>query len=83
MYEMIDHTFLLPAKMIFCRSGSNEIHLMFRATEREGKVFAFLKRSEALVGLDSAIVKQGRTGAKRSVKIGGLFPGERGGVFNL
>jgi len=28
-------------------------------------------------------VKQGRTGAKRSVKIGELFPGKRAGVFNL
>jgi len=31
-----------------------------RTAEREGKVFAFLKRSGALAGLDSAIVKQGR-----------------------
>jgi len=34
------------------------------------KVLAFLKRSGALAGLDSAIVKKGRAGAKRRVKIG-------------
>ena len=52
----------------------------------EGKVFAFLKRSGAKAGLVFAKwneVKQGRTGAQRSVKIGELFPGKRVGVFNL
>jgi hypothetical protein len=49
----------------------------------DGKVFDFLKRR----GARSVLFLPGETRsareAKRSIKIGELFPGKRGGGFNL
>jgi hypothetical protein len=47
------------------------------------KVFAFLKRRGARLVLILQSETRPAKGAKRSEKTGELFPGKRGGAFNL